>query len=88
MDLMIPKGSVAVDGVSLTIVNVEQRRFSVSLIPTTLQRTNLKNRRAGDKVNLEADIICKCIKKRCDEIITHKTDGNITIENVRKLGFS
>lgn len=50
-----PKGSVAVNGVSLTVNKVANERFSVGLIPETLKRTNLKNLKAGDRVNLEAD---------------------------------
>jgi riboflavin synthase len=56
---MVPKGSIAVDGVSLTLVEVETDRFSVALIPFTLQHTTLGFRRAGDHVNLETDILGK-----------------------------
>jgi len=86
MGLMIPKGSVAIDGVSLTIVEIESRRFSTSLIPTTLNDTNLCHLRVNDKVNLEADIIGKWIKKRLDEILPNY-QGNISIEKLREQGF-
>ncbi|ADU51529.1 3,4-dihydroxy-2-butanone 4-phosphate synthase [Thermaerobacter marianensis DSM 12885] len=52
---LVPKGSVAVDGVSLTVVSVDGNRFTVALIPHTLQHTTLGRRRAGDRVNLEVD---------------------------------
>lgn len=60
---MVEKGSVAVDGVSLTLVHVERRRFSVALIPHTLQVTTLGVRGVGDAVNIETDILGKYIEK-------------------------
>ncbi len=62
-DLMVSKGSVAVDGVSLTLVNVERERFSIALIPHTLEVTTLGRRRVGDVVNLETDILGKYVRK-------------------------
>ena len=61
--LMVPKGSVAVDGVSLTLVDVEPDRFSVALIPHTLEITTLGGRGPGDLVNIEADILGKYVSK-------------------------
>lgn len=60
---MVAKGSVAIDGVSLTLVDVEAERFSVALIPHTLQVTTLGSRRAGDRVNIETDILAKYVEK-------------------------
>lgn len=60
---MVPKGSVAVDGVSLTLVEVEPDWFSVSLIPHTLQVTTLGLRKVGDAVNIETDILGKYVLK-------------------------
>jgi len=60
---MVPKGSIAVDGVSLTLVDVEQARFSVALIPHTLQVTTLGRRKPGDVVNLETDVLGKYLEK-------------------------
>jgi riboflavin synthase len=60
---LVPKGSVAVDGVSLTVVTVERGRFSVALVPHTLDVTTLGVRKPGDSVNLETDIIGKYIQK-------------------------
>ncbi len=56
------KGSIAVDGVSLTLVDVEPERFSVQLIPHTLAVTTLGGRRAGDEVNIETDLIAKYVE--------------------------
>lgn len=61
--LMVPKGSVAVDGISLTLVNVETDRFSVALIPHTLSVTTLGARQVGDRVNIETDILGKYVQK-------------------------
>lgn len=61
--LMVPKGSVAVDGISLTLVNVERERFSVALIPHTLEVTTLGERQVGDLVNIETDILGKYVAK-------------------------
>jgi riboflavin synthase len=58
---LTPKGSIAIDGISLTVVDPVGDRFSVAVIPTTLQKTVLANRRAGDAVNMEADMIGKHI---------------------------
>ncbi len=60
---MAPKGSIAVDGVSLTIVDSEPDRFSVALIPYTLAVTTLGSRQVGDQVNLETDILAKYVQR-------------------------
>ena len=62
-DLIVPKGSIAVDGISLTVVDVEPGRFSVMLIPHTLANTTLGAKAAGDRVNLEFDLLAKHVKK-------------------------
>ncbi len=56
---MIDKGSITIDGISLTIVDLKDTTFDVWVIPHTLQETNLGERKAGDKVNLEFDVIAK-----------------------------
>jgi riboflavin synthase len=58
------KGSVAVDGISLTLVNVELERFSVALIPHTLQVTTLGQRKVGDQVNIETDLLAKYVQQQ------------------------
>lgn len=59
--LLVSKGSVAVDGISLTVNRCNAREFSVAIIPFTFQNTNLRARRVGDKVNIEADLIGKYV---------------------------
>ena len=61
--LLVPKGSVAMDGISLTVNECEKRRFSVAIIPYTLRHTNLLGRRVGDKVNIETDIVGKYVQR-------------------------
>ena len=61
---MAPKGSITVEGVSLTLVEVESRRFSVALIPHTLDATTLGNLQPGDKVNLETDLLAKYVEQQ------------------------
>ena len=59
---IVAKGFVAVDGISLTVVQITQRRFTISVIPFTMAQTNLRERAAGDRVNLEADILAKYVE--------------------------
>ena len=60
--LLVPKGSVAVDGISLTVNVCRKQRFSVAIIPFTMRHTNLRARRVGDKVNIETDLIGKYVQ--------------------------
>jgi riboflavin synthase len=63
MPLLVPKGSIAVDGVSLTLVDVGAEGFSVMLIPHTLAATTLGRLTPGDRVNIEADMLAKHVQK-------------------------
>ncbi len=63
LDGIVMKGSVAIDGISLTVAKVSSQSFSVSIIPHTLDATVLRNKRPGDVVNIETDVIGKYIKK-------------------------
>jgi len=60
---MVEKGSITVDGVSLTIVSIATDHFTISLIPTTLTETNLGTRQVGDVVNIEVDVLAKYVEK-------------------------
>ena len=60
---VVQKGSIAVDGVSLTVARIDDQSFDVSLIPETLERTNLGAARAGRRVNLEVDVLAKYVEK-------------------------
>ena len=67
-DLLVPKGSVAVDGVSLTVIDPAPRSFAVALIPHTLSETTLGERVEGDRVNLEADVLGKYVRHYLERI--------------------
>ena len=60
---VVAKGSIAVDGVSLTVADVDEDSFSVALIPETLERTNLGGAAVGTPVNLEVDVLAKYVEK-------------------------
>jgi riboflavin synthase len=66
--LLVPKGSIAIDGVSLTLVTVGDAGFDVALIPHTLAATSLADRKPGDRVNLEADVLGKYVQKYLERI--------------------
>jgi len=84
---LVAKGSVAVDGVSLTIVDAAEGRFSVALIPTTLERTVLGKRRPGDAVNVETDILARLIVQRLDQLLAAGGPGGLTLERLAAAGF-
>ena len=85
LDAMVVKGSVAVDGISLTISGIEKNSFSVALIPETLNKTILSKVKIGDKVNIETDIIVKTIKRQLEKILPQGQP--LTAEKLKGLGF-
>ena len=85
LDGMVIKGSVAVDGISLTISKLDQNSFNVAIIPQTLKRTTLDTAKIGDCINIENDIIIKTVKKRLDEILPKEEP--LTADKLRQLGF-
>ena len=82
-DMMIEKGSVAIDGISLTIVDVVDGVFSVALIPYTLNSTTLGLKKIGDQVNIEIDMLGKWVKK----ILKKEDVGGMTREQLTEQGF-
>jgi riboflavin synthase len=85
LDQMVVKGSVAVDGISLTIASMEGSSFGVAVIPETLKKTTLGEAKTGDVVNIETDIITKTIKKQLEKILPQKQ--TLTEEKLKQLGF-
>jgi riboflavin synthase len=83
---MVTKGSITIDGVSLTVAELKDDSFSVHLIPTTLSETALFERQAGASVNLEADIIGKYVLK---QITPYKenTSDNLTMDTLLEAGW-
>lgn len=63
LNLIIEKGSVAIDGISLTVAKIDEKEFAVSVIPHTGEETTLLNKKAGDIVNLENDVVGKYVQK-------------------------
>jgi riboflavin synthase len=88
---MVPKGSVTIDGVSVTLVDVGANFFSVALIPWTLVHTTLGARRVGDVVNLEIDLIGKYVYKYLQQMFGDHSppipSPGLTIEQLRAWGF-
>ncbi len=84
MRYIVEKGSVAIDGISLTVAQTEKNRFKVSIIPHTMQKTVLEEKKEGDIVNLEND----CVGKYVEHLLglEKKTDG-ITMDFLRENGF-
>jgi len=85
LEAMVVKGSVAVDGISLTIATLDINSFGVSVIPETLKRTTLGKVKIGDYVNIETDIIVKTIKRQLDKILPKQQ--TLTTERLRQLGY-
>lgn len=83
---IIEKGSVAVDGISLTAFSCTDNKFTVSIIPFTYSHTNLNARKIGDTVNIECDMIGKYIFKACATIL-QADDGGISLDMLRRQGF-
>lgn len=86
---IVRKGSVALDGVSLTVVDVTDEGFSVALIPVTRERTLLGRRKPGDLVNIETDVLARFVLSRLEALRgsePSKTD-TITLEALRDRGF-
>lgn len=84
-DLMVVKGSVAVQGISLTVADLRAGRFEVSLVPYTLRQTTLSTRGAGDPVNIECDMIGRWIRKLLPG--EQGDGGSLTIDRLEESGF-
>jgi riboflavin synthase len=78
-----PKGSIAIDGVSLTVVNAGADHFSVSLIRHTISLTTFSLRRVGDRVNLEVDTLARYIAR----LLEYGQPGGLTMDRLRELGY-
>ncbi|MFU8796512.1 MAG: riboflavin synthase [Dehalococcoidia bacterium] len=83
MPYIVDKGSIAIDGVSLTVAAFDAFSFSVSLAPYTMEKTTLGMRRSGDVVNLETDIIAKYVER-----LRQRSRSDITLEFLNEYGFT
>ena len=84
---IVEKGSIAIDGISLTVAKVTNSTFSVSIIPHTASETTLSMKKTGDIVNLENDIIGKYVERLIKTSEHHTRSSNITMEFLAKNGF-
>ena len=84
---VVEKGSITVDGISLTVARVDASTFAISAIPHTVAQTVLRNRRPGDLVNLENDIIGKYVEKLLTPAPETGAAGGITKEFLAQYGF-
>ena len=82
---LVFKGSVAVEGISLTIAALAEDYFEIAVIPKTWAVTNLSTLRAGDAVNLEADVIAKYVERMMGERAAAPT---LTVEKLERLGYA
>ena len=86
-DLIVKKGSIAINGISLTVTEVSDNFFEISLIPLTQNETNLKNIKIGDIVNIEYDMFAKYIKKFMQTNKDKEEESKITLEFLKNNGF-
>lgn len=85
---VLPQGSIGVDGISLTVTNLEGDKFSVSLIPHTVKMTTLGHNKVGYEVNLEADVIGKYVAKMLKGGLPGGGgEGGLTLEKLAEKGF-
>jgi len=84
---IIEKGSVAIDGISLTVNNVAMDSFSVNIIPHTSQMTTLRFKKPGDKVNIETDIIGKYVERLLTGSGSAGESGGISLKKLMENGF-
>jgi riboflavin synthase len=84
---LVFKGSVAVEGISLTIAALAEEHFEVAIIPKTWAVTNLSHLKTGDPVNLEADIIAKYVERILSVGGARQGAGGLTLEKLSELGY-
>ena len=80
---LVVKGSVAIDGISLTIASLESDVMCVTIIPHTYGNSNLPSRRTGDRLNLECDVLAKYVEK----LLGPRSKSSLTIEQLHELGY-
>jgi riboflavin synthase len=80
---VIKKGSIAIDGISLTVADVEKTGFSIAMIPHTAKLTTLGFKSAGESVNLETDLIGKYVER----LLSGRVEGGVSLELLKENGF-
>ena len=87
LELIVEKGSICIDGISLTVAAVSDSDFSVSIIPHTGEETTLLKKKPGDKVNLENDVVGKYVQKLLGLKSQEKKASTLTMDMLRDYGF-
>jgi riboflavin synthase len=80
---VVPQGSITVEGISVTVAAIADRRVEIAIIPHTWQATNLRALRAGDPVNIEVDVLAKYAEK----MAKGRASGGLTVADLVRLGF-
>ncbi|MEK7204803.1 MAG: riboflavin synthase [candidate division NC10 bacterium] len=86
--LLVMKGSIAVDGISLTVAELSRDAFGVAIIPHTLEHTTLRNKRVGDPVNLEADLLGKHVARLLAGRFEETGQAGLTLAMLQEHGFA
>jgi riboflavin synthase len=84
LEQMVVKGSVAIDGISLTVADMNNSGFETAVIPETIKRTNLSKAKIGDEVNIETDLIVKVVTRQLRQIMPGE---KLSIEKLKEMGF-
>jgi riboflavin synthase len=82
-ELVVEKGSVAVDGISLTVASLTSTGFTAAIVPFTYEHTCLKHRKRGDRANIETDVLGKYVKQ-----LMNRESGGISMADLEKHGFT
>jgi riboflavin synthase len=93
LDQLVPKGSIAIDGVSLTLAQLTKTDLAVAIIPTTLAETTLGNLAVGEPVNIETDILGKYVRRYLSQTLAadqpaRPAAGGLTMEKLRDAGMA
>ena len=84
---VVPKGSITIDGISLTVAHWENQIAEIAVIPFTYEHTNIRDRKPGDVVNLEADILGKYIEQHLDARANRAAKTPIALQDLESQGF-
>lgn len=87
MRYLVAKGSVAIDGISLTVNEVSADGFAVAIIPHSLEMTTLRDKKAGDKVNIETDLIGRYVERFLQRSDDTPAEGGVSLDFLAKNGF-
>jgi riboflavin synthase len=84
---IVPKGSITIDGISLTVARWENQIAEIAVIPFTFERTNIRDRKPGDPVNLEGDVLGKYIEQHLEARANRASKTSISLQDLISQGF-